>query len=183
MDELRESCQSLRHQNTILSNQMESWTAQAKGSLDSGDISNTSSTDKTVSDLREVISFLRREKELLEAKYDVSRNEVSRSNQKAAILQQTVDELRLQLKAEMDRSVTKKQSEEEAAKIMSQIQENNLLRESNALLRAEHAAKNDKITELQAIVSKLEAQVNSLQAANRVLTSDKVRKEERLVYV
>jgi nucleoprotein TPR len=125
------------------------------------DAEETQSLRSSLSDLREVVSYLRREKELMEAKYEVTKNECSRANQKAVVLQQRLDELNIQLRSEINQS-SKKLAEDLQSKLQVQLHETNLLRDSTSVLIRDKNAVEEKTRTLEKILSELKLENNQL---------------------
>eukprot|EP01041_Mallomonas_annulata_P007955 gene7955-16288_t len=92
---------------------------------------------KTSVELREVVRFMKRERDTLEAKLNIAQNENTRHINAISTYQRSIDDLKAELKHEMEKHVSTR-DENEFARIMSEVTQLNIVRESNAHLRAEN---------------------------------------------
>lgn len=156
----------LQDQNNVLLNQLE----LSKLAYTS-DVSEASSKD----DLREVVSYLRREKDSAEAKLtsysEDQRRLEQRLNQVTTELEATKSELS---KSQSNINVTDGNNKEHD-RLLDQLQQLNILRESNTTLRNENSVNIQRISdlesELQSVTSKfeqLEKKVSELSMQNEV---------------
>ena len=156
----------LQDQNNVLLNQLE--LSKLAGT---SDVSETSSND----DLREVVSYLRREKDSAEAKLVSYTEDHQRLEQH---LKQVTSELEA-TKSELSRlrsniNVTDGNNKEHN-RLLDQLQQLNILRESNTTLRNENAVNIQRISdlenELQSVALKLEPlekKISELSMQNEV---------------
>jgi nucleoprotein TPR len=148
---------------------------------------------KTSVELREVVRYMKRERDLLEAKLSVSEGLSARQSAVLAAAQRALDEARAELKRELDKR-TATRSEEEFSRLMSEVTQLNLVRESNAHLRHENeelarrlkSASDDLRKALDAAapleesVRKMKAEIAALQASNEQLLKDSSYWKDRL---
>jgi nucleoprotein TPR len=98
---MEERIKSLSEQNDLLHSQFDTVTSQAaKIQLHQEDIDSltssstvTSSEDKTIKELRELIRFLRSDKDILECKYELVQQETLRYKQQVEFNQREIKEL------------------------------------------------------------------------------------------
>lgn len=112
-------------------------------------------------DLRQVVRFLRREKDAAEAKSTQLSNEVD-------VLKAEIESTTFELnatKAQISRleinRVKLDESVQEHSRLMEQLQQLNILRESNNTLRNESKALQSRITELEITIKTMEAQAKA----------------------
>jgi nucleoprotein TPR len=88
-------------------------------------------------EIREVLRYLKKEKDMLAAKLAVVETENNRHLGELHVVNRALDEARAELKRELDRRVVVR-SEEEFSRLLSEVTQLNLVRESNAHLRGEN---------------------------------------------
>ncbi|KAK7743720.1 Protein mlp1 [Diatrype stigma] len=120
---------------------------------------------------RELASYLRREKDILEVQYDLKAQEAKRLQQQYEYAQSQLDEARVKLEQERRSQADSDRSSMAQKDLMAKLEELNLFRESSAALRAEAreaqarlAEKAAKVTELETTIQPLEAQIEELQS-------------------
>lgn len=136
--------------------------------------------NQTISEMREVIRFMKRERDMQEAKLNVSDIELSRHLSTIATLHKQLDELRAEInqtkiRSSASASVTDTNgtvtiSTEEYSKLQSEIQQLPLLRDSNSHLRQENDDLNKRL-------NVLEVDLKSWQDKNKPLV-EKLRQIE-----
>ncbi len=140
---------------------------------------------KSCSELREVLKFMKADKDMLEARLSISEAENNRHQNQTQSLLKTIDQLRLELKSEIDQK-SKVRSEEEFQRIVAEVTQLNIVRESNAHLRSENEElvkrvqqlshelmiEKAKLDPLQDSVRRLSAEKESLELVNDQLTND-----------
>lgn len=96
-----DSCQDLLSQNTILHQHLESVSTQAArirqvadSSSQPEDGENASDTDGKLSELRSVVAYLRKEKEIVDLQLELSKQENARLKAQIEHLSQTLDDTR-----------------------------------------------------------------------------------------
>ena len=99
LQELKTRCNDLTVQNTLLHSQFEQIQSAQRKISDKAvsDIMDASSVDKSQEELREVIRFLRREKDILQTKLELSLQEGERATVQLEHLQKSLDETRATL--------------------------------------------------------------------------------------
>ena len=98
-EELKTRCNDLTVQNTLLHSQFEQIQSAQRKVSDRvyGEIADGPSSDKSQEELREVIRFLRREKDILQTKLELSLQESERATVQLEHLQKSIDETRATL--------------------------------------------------------------------------------------
>lgn len=100
------SCQDLSSQNAILHQHLESVSSQAariRQAADSssttvtGDTESTDDADTKLAELRSVVGYLRKEKEIVDLQLELSKQENARFKAQIDHLSQTLDETRVTL--------------------------------------------------------------------------------------
>ena len=141
---------------------------------------------KSSFELREVIRCMKREKDMTEARMTLAETEKHRYSAQLSSVQKSLDEARAELQREFAAKSNPARSDADFTKLMSEITELNVVRESNAHLRSEyeHVSKErDKLMQkLQSAlaeaapvkdqVSRLEGEIEVLQAEKSSLTAD-----------
>ncbi|GBG81739.1 hypothetical protein CBR_g33917 [Chara braunii] len=92
----------------------------------------------TDADLEEVVRYLRRAKETADTELSLLKQERVRLQKQADAALRAAEDARTQLRVEQERNRASIQAEEEHRALVSQVQQLNLLRESNATLREEN---------------------------------------------
>lgn len=91
--------------------------------------------EKSICELRELVSFVQRERDVISVKLEVARSENARFASENTHLRSLLDQERARFVAELDRSASRLSSESKHRDIMEKIEQNNILSESNAILR------------------------------------------------
>ena len=163
-------------QNKILHEQLASITSQVS-TLKEG--RPTSAADGNASDepqlknLTEVISYLRREKDIVDVQLELSRQETDRSKAELGYTRLKLDEVQVKLDEER-----KSQSDKEGLgvshnNLLEKINELNLFRESNMALRNDARQANEKLTKKTQQVEELTAKLEPLQTTINELENTK----------
>ncbi|KAJ2905788.1 hypothetical protein MKZ38_004465 [Zalerion maritima] len=132
-------------------------------------VADGSSADESASNLQEINSYLRREKEILEVQFDLKVQEAKRLQQQLDYTQSQLDETRLKLDEERRTQSDSGRSSMAHKELMEKLNELNLFRESSATLRnelrqaeAQIEKKNARIQELESQIQPFEARVDEL---------------------
>jgi len=164
----KERVDDLSSQNHILYNQIESLskkqqtataiTSSRERNEDTAD--DEMNIDDSSEELRELINLLRREKEISDAQLEVCNRDLKRVSQKLEVVTAEFDGARLELSKLQSRDVDAERLTKEHEKLMEELNNLNLFRESNTTLRNELQTNLAKIKELE---SKLDESNNKLQ--------------------
>jgi nucleoprotein TPR len=144
----------LSHQNELLLSQLESVSLQARRAQEEAALTTSpafltavrdgtesvpapasSSSDKELKDLREIVRYMRREKEILTVELEKAKQEQVRAQALADHNSARLTELQQQMSEEIKKAATSVHSITEQASIAQQLNQLNLLQESNAMLR------------------------------------------------
>ncbi|KAL6076895.1 hypothetical protein QOT17_002590 [Balamuthia mandrillaris] len=202
VSELEERLTELKKQNDLLHTHMESLTATTKKQLSkqtleekekeneegtsekpsslSGDIH-----DKSMEELHQIVRWLRRQMEICECKLSLAQQESTRYRQQFDHAQRTLDELRSKLRQEQERQSSKATSDAEHRSLLAQLEQLNLLRESNVMLRAENERLHTQLKDWEEKAKHLEAQIRpllqekkELEAVQQALQAEKQALDE-----
>lgn len=164
--------QDLTNQNQILLNQLE-----LKKTVSEGDESDDTSS------LREVVNYLRHEKESAEAKLNLQLEEQQRLELKLKHLNLELESTKSDLRKALNSSVEVASLNKEHEKLLEQIQQLNILRESNTTLRNENKTNIGNIQRLNVDMAALKAQLQPLQKKVLDLTNDVDIKDQSIKLV
>ncbi|GAA95998.1 hypothetical protein E5Q_02658 [Mixia osmundae IAM 14324] len=190
VQEIQQRCSDLADQNTLLHEQLETLTKQTvqlgastsrQGTIEDDPDASISSETKTVSDLREVIRFMRREKEINDLQSEVAKQERSRLQQRLEQAEKQLDEARVSLSEERSRAGDAVTSSAQHTELLEKINSLNILRESNATLRDE--AQRMQIREAAAELAGRQNQIKLLEEDNarwKERTQQILQKYERI---
>ncbi|KAI1338892.1 hypothetical protein F5Y15DRAFT_101352 [Xylariaceae sp. FL0016] len=128
-------------------------------------------TGSDADNYRELNTYLRREKEILEVQYDLQTQEVRRLKQQQECLQSQLDDTRVKLEQQRMSQGSNSQNTMAHKDLMAKLEELNVFRESNTTLRttlrqaeAQLSEKGAKIAEMESTIQPLEAQIEELQS-------------------
>lgn len=168
LTDLKQRREEVAKQNSILHGQLESLTQQItslqkdRANLATGE-SNTDSSSNLES-LQELIKYLRREKEIVDVQYHLSKMEENRLRQQLNFAHSKLDEAQLQLNQQRRVEGDSDRNAQSHKKLMDTLNELNLFRESSVTLRAEAKQANQALAAKTEQVEKLETQIHPLQA-------------------
>lgn len=170
LSEVKTRCDDLMKQNKILLGQLDNVSVQVstlqknRAAVDEMDESGEhDAADKNIEDLREVIKYLRREKEIVDVQYELCLQEAKRLKQQLDYTRAAADETRLLLAQERQREADQLKGATRHKELMEKISELNLLRESNSALRSDGERKGKKVEELQVKVQEMQARIEPLE--------------------
>ncbi|GJE88476.1 hypothetical protein PsYK624_045590 [Phanerochaete sordida] len=180
--DLNARIKDLTAQNNILHQHLESISSQAARIRDaanssaapvSGEGDAADDADTKLSELRSVVAYLRKEKEIVDLQLELSKQENTRLRTQADHLEKSLQETRKTLSEERERAVEAAASEAQHAELVERINQLTILRESNATLRAEcdsHAKRAKALeTKLQQLSSELDPTKEQLRMARAEL--------------
>lgn len=104
--------------------------------------------NRSISELRELVSLVQRERNVCSAKLEVAKSENSRLVSEISHFRTLLDQERSRFAAELERNALRLRSENKHLEMMEKIEQNNILSESNATLRARLEESNNKIASL-----------------------------------
>ncbi|KAJ1658811.1 Protein mlp1 [Dispira simplex] len=163
ISDLIKRTQDLEHQNSLLHSHLETVSTQAlrirqsapsdtgTDTMDSKSLTDTSTslTNKTVDELREVVRFMRQDKDILQCQNELNLQENRRLKQQLEHHTRTLEETRVLLTEERQRYQEALLAPAQHADLLAKIQELNQVRESNAVLRTEAALHLNRIKSLE----------------------------------
>ncbi|KAI9745558.1 MAG: hypothetical protein M1818_001092 [Claussenomyces sp. TS43310] len=202
LNELRSRRDDVGAQNKLLLQQLESVSAQVTelqvnrasfADTTDSEVATTTSNDPSIDGLRELITYLRRDKEIVDVQYELSIQESKRLRQQIDYAQSQLDETRLKLDQERRSQADGSRSTMAHKELMEKLNELNLFRESSITLRnearqaqAQLAQKTTQVEELLASIQPLETKVRELEGARemqegeiRLLHEDRDRWQKR----
>ena len=180
ISDLKTRCQDLSSQNTILHQHLESVSSQASRIRATAEGSTTATTGEgesedantKLAELRSVVSYLRKEKEIVDLQLELSKQENARQKTQIDHLATSLQEARDSLTEERERAVQSAASASQHAELVERINQLNILRESNATLRAESENNAKKARQLEIKLRGLTAQLEPLQIQARTAQAE-----------
>ena len=191
LDAAESTIKDLREQNSLLLSRLEtrSFAAAAAATGETSDGSGSGSGSgadanagpadaETVAALRasslelqRLVVLKRRELELSECAKEVAERKAARLEAELESVRKSLDDARMELRVAKESARNRETLAAEHSKLMGQVKQLNLLRESNLFLRSDHESAlkraqeaEAKIAELQAAAAPLQAKVRSLEA-------------------
>ncbi|KZT09250.1 uncharacterized protein LAESUDRAFT_545404 [Laetiporus sulphureus 93-53] len=165
--DLNSRCKDLNAQNSLLHQHLDSVTSQAarirEAAASSAEVAETDSGDEAdtkLAELRSVIAYLRREKDIAEMQLELSRQENLRLKTQIDHLTKSLDECHQELSEERERAASAAPSEAQHKELIERVNQLNILRESNATLRADCEASAKRVQELDSKLKELSAQLD-----------------------
>lgn len=183
LSELKTRRDDVNAQNKLLHQQLESVGAQisalqqSRSSLtdvtEFGSPAAESTTDRNIDGLRELNTFLRREKEIIEVQYELKVQEAKRLQQQLEYAQSQLDESRLKLDQERRIHADGSRNSVAHKDLMEKLEELNLFRESSITLRNEARQAQTQLAEKTKRVEELIEQIQPLETKIRELEHGK----------
>lgn len=169
----------LDSQNHILYNEIEKLTQRKS----SDNVSEIQDIESSSDEYRELVNLLRHEKEISDSQLDVATRDLKRARQQLDLVTADLDKTRLELvKAQAHDSDLDRLSSEQN-KLLEELQQLNLLRESNTTLRNELRSNIDRVKELEKAISASNAKVTPLESKISELHADLNHKDQELKLV
>ncbi|KAG6813573.1 hypothetical protein H0H92_009617 [Tricholoma furcatifolium] len=178
--DLTTRAQDLASQNTILHGHLESVSSQANriklaaasSSSDNGEAEVSGDVDTKLSELRSVVSYLRKEKEIVDLQLELKQQEISRLKAQVEHLSRSLDDTRATLSQEREKMAETAASAAQHAELLERINQLNLLRESNATLRAESERHSKRAQELETKLKQLSQELNPAKEKTRLAEAE-----------
>lgn len=127
---------------------------------------------KSSTEMREVLRYMKREKEMLQARLNIAETENNRYVNQLQSLTKSLDEVRQELKQQLQTQASV-YNQEEYQRLLRDVNQLNIIRESNSHLRHENEELLRKILSLQETISKEQDKINPLEEKVRSLTAEK----------
>jgi nucleoprotein TPR len=190
--EVRARADDLVKQNNILHQQFESVASQAqqiRQRTDSDLITLEESVssqeiqvgkEDSVEGLREIIKYLRREKEIVDIKYELLQQENRRLKQQLDRTTADLDETRVLLMSEREKEASAATTSAQHQELLAKINELNVLRESNVTLRNENERNTRRAAEFEAKASQLTSQLSPLEEKLRSYEAEIESKDDQM---
>lgn len=128
--------------------------------------------DTKVSELRSVVAYLRKEKEIVDLQLELSKQENVRLKTQIEHLTQSLQETRATLAEERERAMEAATSDAQHAEMLERINQFNILRESNATLRADCETYAKRSRELDAKLQALSTELEPVKEQARVAQAE-----------
>ncbi|KAG0350070.1 hypothetical protein BG005_010401 [Podila minutissima] len=196
LSEVEKRCSELKDQNEKLHLHLEDVNAKANSlqrlnapapiaDLAEGVTSEAEGTPKgsvehQMAELRDVIRYVRREKEILECQHELNLQESRRLKQQVEETNRSLEETRTLLTKERTKQQDAMVSKEKHEEILEKINQINLLRESNTMLRSENDRLQKLVTELEERNRELQSTLDPLNQQVREMTVDLETSKEEL---
>ncbi|KAH7885445.1 hypothetical protein F5I97DRAFT_1885511 [Phlebopus sp. FC_14] len=181
LSDLNARCKDLSSQNALLYQHLDSVSSQAsriRQVADSTAESTSSEGDTSVdvdtklSELRSVVAYLRKEKEIVDLQLELSKQETVRLKAQIDHLTHSLQEARTILSEERERAVQAATSDAQHAEMLERINQLNILRESNATLRADCETYSKRARELDAKLKALSTELEPAKEQARVARAE-----------
>ncbi|KAH9992148.1 hypothetical protein BJV77DRAFT_1067895 [Russula vinacea] len=178
--DLTSRCKALTEQNNVLLQHLDNVSSQAArirqaadssvGTLGEGET--TDGTESKLSELRSVINYLRKEKEIVDMQLELGKQENARLKTQIGHLARDLEDTRATLSDERERAASVAATDTQHAELVEKIQQLNLLRESNATLRADSEAHAKRSRELDVKLKGLIQELDPLREGSRTMRAE-----------
>ncbi|KAG6330667.1 hypothetical protein ID866_8422 [Astraeus odoratus] len=171
----------LAAQNTLLYQHLDTVSSQAarirqvadsSAESASGDADVSGDVDAKLSELRAVVAYLRKEKEIVDLQLELCKQENVRLKAQIDHLNQSLQEARNSLSEERERALQAATSDAQHAEMLERINQLNILRESNATLRADCETYSKRARELDAKLKTLSTELEPTKEEARVARAE-----------
>lgn len=185
-EQLSQRLKDLNAQNTLLHDQIQALGTQLSVSHASRsqsesmiDSANESSMNVSINEeeckssdqLFQIVKFLRKEKDIAMAKFDILQAETMRLKSQLEISEKQLDDAKLTLAAERERSEVSMVTVNKQSDILRKVETLNALTDSNRILREERDSLSARVDELTAATKTMEEQLIPLQEKMSEFTS------------
>uniref|UniRef100_A0A8C9R977 Nucleoprotein TPR n=1 Tax=Scleropages formosus TaxID=113540 RepID=A0A8C9R977_SCLFO len=188
MAKLSTRAEDLQNQNSLLHQQIESLSGKMVATMQQTTNEsplNVSLTEegKSHEQILEILRFVRREKEIAEACFEVAQVESLRYRQRVEHLEQELKELQDSLNSEREKLQATAKTLAQHDELMKKTETMNVLVETNKMLKEEKERLEQELQQTQAKVCKLEADITPLQESNAELSekSGMLQAEKKLL--
>jgi len=188
LKKMEDSLKQTRKQNELLHSQLKTLGDQVdKTQLDRIQVSSEESSStgvsniqKSVLELREIIRFMRSEREINLAHLDASRRTAEREKAASAVIKRSLDEARTELRVLEESKLTKERSHSSTKmgdKLQAAEEQLILLRESNKLLRGEGMSFQQSIGKLKIALSEQKDSLKTITKSEKDLIVERAALE------
>ncbi|KAE8611408.1 hypothetical protein XENTR_v10012438 [Xenopus tropicalis] len=184
VSQIQSRCEDLEKQNRLLHEQIESLSKKMVSSVQEGALNISFGEEgKSQEQVMEILRFVRREKEIAEARFEVAQVECLRYRQRIEHMEREVHELQDSLNAEREKVQVTAKTMAQHEELMKKTETMNVLIESNRILREEKEKQEQELQQLQAKIRKLESNILPLQESNAELSekSGMLQAEKKLL--
>ncbi|KAI1306753.1 hypothetical protein EDD11_004679 [Mortierella claussenii] len=187
LSEVEKRCTELKEQNDKLHRHLEDVSAQALTiqqrmnapiaasenlEVEGADSAPKGSMENQLGELRDVIRFVRREKEILECQHELNLQESRRLKQQLDQTNRSLEETRVLLTEERSKQQEVMVSKQQHEQMLEKINQLNLLRESNTTLRAENERLQKRVSRLEDTTRELQSKLNPMKEQVREMKAD-----------
>ncbi|KAK9235419.1 hypothetical protein V1525DRAFT_269400 [Lipomyces kononenkoae] len=137
----------------------------------------------SVEEMREIVKFLRHEKEIVDCQHEIALQETKHLKQRLDHSLAALDDVREQLAQERENNSSTRELNQLHQDLLGKVNELNILRESNSSLREENRRANSRIRTLEDDIKRLEAQIQPLEDRMATASADLEAKEQQLKLV
>ncbi|OJA16044.1 hypothetical protein AZE42_05491 [Rhizopogon vesiculosus] len=192
ISDLSTRSKDLSAQNALLHQHLETVSTQATRIRQAADSSATEGTagdtdggdvDTKVSELRSVVAYLRKEKEIVDLQLELSKQENVRLKAQIEHLTQSLQETRTTLAEERERAMEAATSDAQHAEMLERINQFNILRESNATLRADCETYTKRSRDLDAKLQALSAELEPAKEQARVAQAELKARDAQITHL
>ncbi|KAI0699945.1 hypothetical protein C8T65DRAFT_709807 [Cerioporus squamosus] len=186
--DLQSRCKDLSEQNNLLHQHLESVTTHAtriqqaasSSAAESGEGETADDADTKLTELRSLVTYLRKEKEIIELQLELSKQENTRLKTQIDHVSQNLDETRRALSEERERAVQAAASEAAHNELAEKINQVAILRESNATLRSDCDSYSKRARQLEAELRKVTAELEPTKEKLRVTQAEVEAKDQQI---
>ncbi|KAI9059234.1 hypothetical protein FKP32DRAFT_1606262 [Trametes sanguinea] len=188
IEDLKTRLKDLSDQNNLLHQHLESVSTHAARikqaasttTAETGETEPTDDADTKLTELRSLVTYLRKEKEIIELQLELSKQENARLKTQVDHLSQNLDETRRALSEERERAVQAAASEAQHSQLAEKINQVAILRESNATLRSDCDAYAKRARQLDAELRQVTAELEPTKEQLRVAQAEIEAKEQQI---
>ncbi|OSD07459.1 hypothetical protein PYCCODRAFT_1456277 [Trametes coccinea BRFM310] len=188
IEDLKARLKDLSDQNNLLHQHLESVSTHAARikqaasvtTTESGEAEPADDADTKLTELRSLVTYLRKEKEIIELQLELSKQENTRLKTQVDHLSQNLDETRRALSEERERAVQAAASEAQHSQLAEKINQVAILRESNATLRSDCDAYAKRARQLDIELRQVTAELEPTKEQLRVAQAEIEAKEQQI---
>ncbi|KAM5539450.1 hypothetical protein V8D89_006902 [Ganoderma adspersum] len=185
--DLKTRCKDLGEQNSILHQHLESVSTHAARIKQAATSTSTeaeevesSDDDTKLTELRSLVTYLCKEKEIIELQLELGKQENTRFKTQVDHLSQSLEETRQALSEERERAAQAAVSEEQHSQLAEKINQVAILRESNATLRSDCEKYMKRARHLEAELREVTAQLEPTKEKVRIAQAEVEAKDQQI---
>ncbi|KAI0770118.1 hypothetical protein C8Q74DRAFT_1333063 [Fomes fomentarius] len=186
--DLHTRVKDISEQNNLLHQHLESVSTQANrikqaatsSTAEPLDTESIDDADTKLGELRSLVTYLRREKEIIELQLQLAKQENTRLKTQIDHLSQNLEETRKALSEERERAVQAAVSEAAHNQLAEQINQVAILRESNATLRSDCDGYSKRARQLEAELRNITAELEPTKEQLRVAQAEVEAKNQQI---